>query len=356
MPGPGGGSHGGGGRSGGFGGGHHGGGFGGGHHGGGFGGGHHGPRPGGFGPRPHHPPHHHRPFMGGWGWYGPRRRGYGGGGGCLGGMVAMIMMPVILIIVLLGLIGSCSNNVYDEYGYESIQPDYYDEEMFQDYADEQYAKAFGQLDTYEDNLLLVVVTEETNSEYAWIAWVGDHIHTDISWLFGDEESVLGEVLTKCINADNYKYSLDSNLVDVLRMMSTEIKHLELESSYDCTEERATFESHLVNNTALPLTEQTVNDALADFTEFTGIPTVIVVAEAEEVFGKEAVQGGQHPNAAEPAEQNSWSIGGVLLVVGVVILAVVLIVNLVNRKKQQSETDPETAARNKRYSEFDDQYQ
>ncbi len=335
MPGPGGGSRGGGG-----------------HRGGSFGGGH---RPGGSfgGHRPVHRPHHTRPYMGG-GWYGPRRSYGGGGCGCLGGAISLVLIPFAMVLaIMLALLGSCSDDIYYDDGYVSIGG-YYDEEKFQDYADGQYAKAFGHLETYEDNLLLVILTEEDNYSYSWIAWVGDHITTDINWLFGAEDTVLGEVLEESVDGQNYKYSLDSNLADAMKMMTTEIKHLNLESSFDCTEERVAFDSHLVNNTDLPMTAETVNDALAYFTEQTGIPVVIVVEDAEGVFGTTVTE--DVADADTVPDTQEWSISGSIVpVVAVILLAAVVIVVLRNYKKQNSGVDFETAERNKKYSEFDDYY-
>ena len=148
MPGPGGGS-----RGGGFGGGSRGGGFGGGgSRGGGFGGGSRG-FGGGFG-GPHH--HHHygywgprRPFFGG--WYG---RGYGGG--CLGGLLGILLLPIILLLVvsilLVSIVGSAVANVANG---GSI---YYDEAAFQQYADDQYAAEFSSYSNYENNILIVFLT------------------------------------------------------------------------------------------------------------------------------------------------------------------------------------------------------
>ncbi len=266
----------------------------------------------------------------------------------------MLMLQVILIIALLGRISSCSNSAYPDYqyGYESIGG-YYDEELLQDYADEQYAKAFGHLKTYEDNLLLLVVTEEDNASFSWMAWVGDHITSDARALFGGEETMLGEVLLECVNESNYKYSLDSNLVDAVKRMTTEIKHLNLESVYDCTEERAAFDSHLVNNTELPMTEETVDDALVYFTEQTGIPGVIVVVDAAEVFGKVSVQDQPQPDAGQPVETQAFNW---LVVIPVVLALGVLIYLVINSKKEKEEpVDSEEARRRKQYSEFDDHY-
>ena len=117
MPGPGGGS-----RGGGFGGGSRGGGFGGGGFGGGFGGGHRGgPHFGGYhyGPRG---PHFHRHY------------GYGGGG-CLGGLLGMLMAPIIIlfaaVVGFFGLFGSALTNISNG---GQVQ---YNERTFQDYANEQ---------------------------------------------------------------------------------------------------------------------------------------------------------------------------------------------------------------------------
>ncbi len=350
MPGPGGGSRGGGGHRGGghrggFGGGPRpgGGGLGGHRPGGGFGG---GPRPGGFGGPP--PMHRPRPHMGGW-WYGPRR-GYGGGGfGCLTGALSLAVIPIFLVIfMIIALAGSCSYGNYYDYGYESAVGQY-DEEKLQDYADDQYARAFGDLDTYEDNLLMVILTEEDNSSFYWIAWVGDHIATDINWLFGNEETELGQALTECVNEQNYKYSLDSNLADAMKRMTTEIKQLNLESSFECTEERPAFDSHLVNRSELPMTEETVNGALAYFTEQTGIPAVIVVEDASEIFGEESGQ----PNAAQPVKEDGFNW---LPVVVIVLVAAVIVCLMISRKKEKKDpVDSEEARRRKQYSEFDDHY-
>ena len=131
MPGPGGGS-----RGGGFGGGSFGG--------GGFGG-------GGFGRGPRH--HHHGPFFGGW-----YHRPYYGGGGCIGGLLGIILLPVILLllvsIILVSMIGSAISNVANG-GIIS-----YDEVKFQKYADQQYAAAFSSYSNYENNILLVFLTNE----------------------------------------------------------------------------------------------------------------------------------------------------------------------------------------------------
>ena len=276
MPGPGGGS-----RGGGFGGGSRGGGFGGGPRGGGFGGGfgggphHHGPR------GPHGPWGPWRPrgfFFGGW------RRPYYYGGGCLGGLLGIILLPVILLLVvsllLFSIVGSAVANVANG------GTVYYNEATFQQYADDQYAAEFSSYSNYENNLLIVFLTNEEADGYYVLAWVGDNIDTEINYMFGDETSTFGRVVQGAVNREYYAYSLDSNLASVMYQMANRIEGLNLKSSFNVPKTSTTPPtSHLTNHTSLSLTEETVNDALTTFTEKTDIPVVIVVDTMENVFGK-----------------------------------------------------------------------
>lgn len=269
MPGPGGGSRGGGGgfgggsRGGGFGGG----GFGGGHRGGGFGGGH---RPGGFGG--YH--HHHGPHFG-WGW---GRRRYYGGGGCLGVFFAPIVLAIFLIFSVVYAVLPSEHE--QNFGKE------YNEAAFQAAADEKYAEYFESGDTYEDNILLYFLVEEECDQIYFIAWIGDNIQYDINRLFGGNNSTLGRAVNENV-AKYYAYSLDSDLAAVVNDMELAIARLGLDSSFKReTEPALPSESRLVDLTGegLPeLTAKTVNDALASFTESTGIRTVVAVDRIDNVF-------------------------------------------------------------------------
>lgn len=261
MPGPGGGSHGGGGsRGGGF-------------SGGGFSGGSRGGFNGGFN---HHPGggHHHGPHFGG-GWHhGPRVYHRGG---CFSGV---FIIGIFIIMTLFYFLPTNNTNVeYVDYNVEI-----YDENTFQDYANKQYEKEFGNTAAYEDNILLVfLVDDETYYDYYYIAWVGDHIDTSINWMFGDENTELGQYINSAINTSSYKYSLDSNISQVVEYMKRDILSINLESSFICDEDNAGYISHLTNNTMIEMTEETVNSALQSFTEETGIPIVVVVEDIEDVF-------------------------------------------------------------------------
>lgn len=265
MPGPGGGGFGGGGSrgGGGFGGGSRGGGFGGR---GGFGGGYHG-----------HHHHYHRPFFfGGW---GPRYYG----GGCLGGLLGMMFLPVIIIFLIVGMLvlnltttlSVVSNGGLVNYNYDRLE----------EYALEQYAEEFGSTTAYEDNILIVVVTAENNYDFDWYGCVGWHVDGEISNMFGGNQTTLGGAMLSNVNQQSYKNSLTRDLSNVMITMKNAVANKRLESSFTCNEIRSEYDSHITNKTDLHIDASVVNDALASFTEETDIPVVIVVDEAEDVFGK-----------------------------------------------------------------------
>lgn len=317
MPGPGGGSRGGGGGS------HGGGGFGGGSRGGGFGGGH----PGG-----HRPPRGGMHMGGGWHWGWPRR--YYGGGGCLGGAVSMVFSGIIVILILVVFLFSSIGSSFTAISQGGVLR--YDEERLQDYADSQYAAIFDKDSCYEDNLLIVFLTDENHQDYSYIAWVGDHVAADISNMLGNNQTELGQAMSACISTSSYKYSLDSNLAQVVQTMTAKIQALELESALSCTERRGETKSYLVNNTELSMTDSTVNNALLAFSNATDISVVIVVENAEEVFEK------------------SMPVGAIVMMVVVVVLLVVLVVSFFRKRGNNGTKEPNNSDR--RYADFDDQYQ
>ena len=71
-----------------------------------------------------------------------------------------------------------------------------DESQLSDFASKQYQQAFGETQSYEDNLLLTFVVYEDRSQYAYMTWVGDHIGDEaFEYLQGD-----GTWLTSCWTA------------------------------------------------------------------------------------------------------------------------------------------------------------
>lgn len=269
MPGPGGGS-----RGGGFGGGSRGGG-------GGFGGGGGYRGGGGFhrGPR----------FYGGYG-YGPRfgfgPRFYGGGGGCIGGLLGMLMAPIILLLVVGILLVSMVGNAVT--GFINGGSIIYDEEQFQDYANQRYAEVFGGApsELYEDNMLIIFTTYEEYDGYECIAWVGYNVRSEVSDLFGAAGTPFYTAVQGSINQKLYKYSLTPNLVSVMERMTDTVEGLDLDSSYYTEYDHSkAAKSRLLNYTDLQIDANFVDEALEKFTEATGIPVAIVVDTGENVFGK-----------------------------------------------------------------------
>ena len=295
MPGPGGGS-----RGGGFGGGGSRGGGGG--FGGGFGGG--GSRGGGFGGHHHRPPHFHGPHFG-WGWHRPRYYG-GGGGSCLGALLAPIIIIIFAAFMLISMVFSGIGGLF-------AQDDEYVEEIMQDYANAQYAAEFPAGETYEDNVLIVFLANEDMERYYCIAWVGNNLESKVSNLFGNRfESVVTSRF-----GGLYKYSLPTDFAYILETMGDDIAALGLESSFreDTEGNRAT--SHLTNHSEMQIDDTLINEKLAEFTEKTGIPAVIVVADETDVF-----------------ESSGFGAIGIVIGVALIGLAVFLIVRTVKKNKKE----------------------
>ncbi len=198
--------------------------------------------------------------------------------------MGILFAPVLLILLAVFIVTSTLGSAFSQVaGGGSIA---YDEATFQEYADAEYAKAFGNSSAYEDNILILFLTNEECDGYYCISWVGDNIQASVNDLFGDESTAFGKAVVSSVNSDYYAYSLDSNLARVMEIMGDRIEALGLSSSYRKEYDHSTSpDSHMVNYTDLDLTASTVDDALEDFTDRTGIPTVIAVQDMEAVFGR-----------------------------------------------------------------------
>lgn len=155
--------------------------------------------------------------------------GYGGGyyhgrrsGGCLGGALSTSVFLIFTIVMFVMYLFSSVRTGFDVSVQEGSYR--YDENTFQDYADAQYAAEFGSYGAYEDNLLITVLVEdEAYYDYYYIAWVGDHIVTDINYMMGGNDTHLGRAMSECINESSYKYSLDSNLAQVMESLTAQVR-------------------------------------------------------------------------------------------------------------------------------------
>lgn len=311
MPGPGGGSRGGGGgRGGSFGGGGRGG-FGG----GGFRGGPRGP----FRPRPH--------FGGFYGGFHRRPYGMYGSSGCLGGLLSIILLPILLIFFAVIIIFSTLSSTFVEVSNGgSVR---YEEAAMQAYADEQYAKIFADAEGYEDNILIVFLVDDDRYQYQYIAWVGDHIADDINDMFGNNHTDLGRAINSSVG-EYYEYSLDRDLAKAVGILTNKLDGRSGRFATVCEESNTNVDSRLINQTDMDLNQETVGVALTLFAETTGIPMVILVEDSADVFGK----------------QLSISSIITIIIAGVLMLvAIVLIVKAIksanNRQNNQQNTNNTT---------------
>lgn len=355
-----GGSFGGGSRgSGGF-----GGGFGGGHRGGGFHGGHHPP-----------PPRHHGPIFHGRGYYG------GGGyhhhhhgGGILSTILAFIIVIAIIFAFFKFVVGINSNGIKDwasDFQIEDTysEDEYYDdgeysESLFQEYTNNKYKEIFGKTTCYEDNILVVFLTTDANDGYYTIAWVGDNLNYQITDMFGNEQTELGDAMSTSIS-DYHGYSLGSNLAQVVDKMTDSVTSLELDSPYKSKSDRSTVaESEVFNYSNCEFTEDTVNTSLKNFTEKTGVTFCIVVDNETNVFGGGSSQEQNLPvtnQSQNPDNKNNSSIGvigsadgptsivvgeeqednssskiKIVVIVIIIVAVIILIIYLKKRSKKKEE--------------------
>ena len=241
-------------------------------------------------------------------------------------MITPIFVLLFLFVWFSAMVPSCS---FVEVESSDLTPEY-NAKAINTFADEQYAAAFGLTEDFEDHLLFVFLTDAECYDYYYIAWMGDHIERDVAELFGNNQTALGRALEASINVQSYEYSLDSDLATAFRHMANQVAALGHEDNYTCAAPAHEVTSHVVNRTALPLTEQTLNAALEEFTEKTGITAVVVVEDMTDVLG--GLQAGTHA-------ETSTSIGySSLLILPVIAVAVVLVVLVVRSQKGKPKED------------------
>lgn len=189
----------------------------------------------------------------------------------------MILVPILIVIFLIVFVFSSLTG--------NLTWDNYNEDVFQDYANDKYFQYFGNVADTEDQLLIVFLTYEDNYQFNYIAWSGDHITSQIDDMLGNEYTTLGRLMNNNI-AEDYKYSLGKNLAQVMEDLTAQIKALELESSFrdSCKGDHQNADGQFVNNTTLSISSTTVETALNDFAAATGISVVLLVEDSTVVFG------------------------------------------------------------------------
>lgn len=227
-------------------------------------------------PRPvyHHnhprPVHHHGPGMG----------RYPGGSGCGGcGCSGFFTLPILLFLMVAMLFGNSGNHAVPEPDHQGA----YSERSLEGYAAEQYDIAFDASPAYEDNLLLTFLVYDDHSDFSYIAWVGDHINDATFALLGGNETVLGRTLERYVQY-GYENTLSDDLSRAIGSLAGEIVAASPNGAYLCTDVHSAPSDPLVNDASLSLDEELLRSALREFTNTTGIPIVLVVEDAADIFG------------------------------------------------------------------------
>lgn len=236
------------------------------------------------------------------------------GGGCLGALFTPIICMVLAIVMMIGVIGGGLTTLFR--GGNVV----YSETKMQDYANRQYATIYDPSSaTYEDNVVVVFLTNEDNQTYYSIGWVGDNLKSQVSNLFGNENTALGYAMQSSVTTSDYRYSLGSNLAQMTEKMETSVKNQNLETVYR-TQKAEKHEAGKVynrSNSDLQINTEIIDAALKNFTDSTDISMSIVVADAKDVFGKSL---------------NTSAILALLLCIILIVYAVVAIVRYVKRRK------------------------
>ena len=198
----------------------------------------------------------------------------------------------------------------------------YGNKEFESYAMNQYYAEFGESgDAFEDNLLVVFLTDEEAGGYYTIAIIGDNVRMEINDMFGNEYTEFGRTMLNSIDPDDYTYSLSSGLSRAMRTMANQVEAKGFSSNfYDSYSHDDCPESHVVNRGNLSVNEKTINSALEEFTEKTDIPVVVVIDSMEEVFGKGFT---------------SEDIFSIIMAVVLIVVAVVITVKVLKGRKKQS---------------------
>jgi len=183
----------------------------------------------------------------------------------------LLFLPIWLLLLILVQCSNIPQNVS------------YDESRFEAFAGSQYDQAFSDSAAYEDNLLLAFLVYEDRSDFSYMTWVGDHIRSETFALLGGNETLLGQTLENEI-AYGYGPTLSTDLEQVLDTLAAGIIDASPEGSHTCMEDHSGTGSYLINNSELALHSSRLNNALTDFTERTGIPIVLVVEDAADIFG------------------------------------------------------------------------
>ena len=199
------------------------------------------------------------------------RRGFG-----------VFVAPIISLVVIFALIGVLLLGTVNVVREKRVD---YSEETAEQYALEQYEKAFGQESAYEDKILLVFFPYANHIDYDFIAMIGDDLTNTVYNSFRGSRSELERAMHNYISSTDYESTLSRNLSSVVDEMASTISYYGNPFRASCRDTvHVEGDSYLLNKSGLELDKDMVNQSLAEFTGATGIEMVLLVEEAAEVFG------------------------------------------------------------------------
>ncbi len=199
----------------------------------------------------------------------------------------------------------------------------YDQVYLREYANGKYLEYFGESSAVEENIMLLLLVNDTCDGYDFVAWIGDNLVNDLRDEFDHEEETSFVNSCKVHMDGNYSQDLHTSLSAIVRDMKDVVLGLDLDTYYD-DEDEVVDTSDLAPSMLYNLTDlqvsAAVNDALVEFTQATGLSIVIVVEDVEEV---------QRESIA------AFDIVMVLAVAVVVVIDVALLVVRIKNKKTGS---------------------
>lgn len=156
------------------------------------------------------------------------------------------------------------------------------EDQLSDFASAQYLQYFGETESYEDNLLLAFVVYEDCERFSYMTWVGDHINEATFNQLRGEGTWLDAMLSRQLESD-YRHTISADLSRAIRELADKIRTEAPVGSYTCSEDHDNNPSGLRSRTELKLNAELIGESLDYFRETTGIPIVLVVEDATDLF-------------------------------------------------------------------------
>ena len=228
----------------------------------------------------------------------------------------MLLIPLLILLLAVVLIFTSITSAFTTLskGGETV----FNSSKIEKYGMDKYAEIYDPTrEGYEDNILVVLLVEtEDYCDYSFIGIVGNHVNSSVVNLFGNEQTALGRAIYGSM-PDNYANSLSLNLKSIISTLTQNVKNTYSSDDFDCNEEHNLSRSKLVNYSAIPIDETTINTVLAKFTEETGITMSFVIDEQVDVYGKTISPG---------------TIIFALMGIALIVVSIVLIVKTVKKNR------------------------